>query len=259
MEFFTFNPATFTSFLLTLFRVSLVLFLLPFFGGTGIPKTVKAALCIVLSLAIYPRLSFPGGLFPGHPLNLAIMLLGELVLGMVLGLVVHFVFAAIRTGGQLVGFQMGFAMVNVVDPDTGASEAVTAHFLYMIALLTFLTLDGHLYLLRALTLSFNIVPPGGLLISSGLTESVLEMSGVLFTLAVRIAAPVMAALFLVDLALALVGRAAPQMNILMLGFPVKISVGFFFLGLIFNMLALYMKDFIVRMDGLFGLLLSLAS
>ncbi len=259
MEFFTFNPATFTSFLLTLFRVSLVLFLMPFFGGTGIPKTVKAALCIVLSLAIYPRLSFPGALFPGHPLNLAIMLLGELVLGMVLGLVVHFVFAAIRTGGQLVGFQMGFAMVNVVDPDTGASEAVTAHFLYMIALLTFLTLDGHLYLLRALTLSFNIVPPGGLLISSGLTENVLEMSGVLFTLAVRIAAPVMAALFLVDLALALVGRAAPQMNILMLGFPVKISVGFFFLGLIFNMLALYMKDFIVRMDGLFGLLLSLAS
>jgi len=259
MDLFNFDPAYFMSFLLTFFRISLVLFLLPFFGGNAIPKTVKAALCIVLSLALFPRLSFPGSLLPAHPLGIAVMILGELLLGLVLGLCVHFIFAAIRTGGQLIGFQMGFAMVNVVDPDTGTSAAVTSHFLYMVALLTFLSLNGHLYLLRALCLSFDLVPPGGLLIGQTLTQNVLELSGKMFSLAVRIAAPVTAAIFLVDLALALVGRAAPQMNILMLGFPLKISVGFFFMGLIFTMMAIYMRDFIGRFDQIFSFLLTAAS
>lgn len=259
MELFNFDPALFMSFLLTFFRISLVLFLLPFFGGTSIPNTVKAALCLVLSLAFFPRLSFPGSMLPAHPMNILVMFLGELVLGLVLGLCVNFIFAAVRTGGQLVGFQMGFAMVNVVDPDTGTSGAVTSHFLYMVALLTFLSLNGHLYLLRALTLSFDLVPPGGLLISSTLADNVLGFSGKMFSLAVRIAAPVTAAIFLVDLALALVGRAAPQMNILMLGFPLKIATGFFFLGLVFTMMAIYMRDFIAKFESMFGFVLSAAS
>lgn len=259
MDLFNFDPATFVSFLLTFLRISLVLFLLPFFGGNAIPNTVKAALCVVLSLALFPRLSFAAELLPGHPFGMLIMLLGELVLGLVLGLCVNFIFAAVRTGGQLIGFQMGFAMVNVVDPDTGTSGAVTSHFLYMVSLLTFLSLNGHLYLLKALCLSFDFVPPGGLLIGQSLADNVMEMSGKMFSLAVRIAAPITAAIFLVDLALALVGRAAPQMNILMLGFPLKISVGFFFLGLVFTMMAIYMRDFIGRFDQIFSFILSAAS
>lgn len=259
MDLFNFDPAHFMSFLLTFFRISLVLFLMPFFGGTGVPTKVKAALCIVLTLALFPHLSFPGSMLPGHPLEIIIMILGELVLGLVLSLCVHFIFAAVRTGGQLIGFQMGFAMVNVVDPDTGTSAAVTSHFLYMVALLTFLSLNGHLYLLRALTLSFEFVPPGGLLIGSSLTDNMMELSGKMFSLAVRIAAPITAAIFLVDLALALVGRAAPQMNVLMLGFPLKIAVGFFFLGLVFTMMALYMRDFIGRFDAIFGFVLTAGS
>lgn len=255
MELFNFDPAQFTSFLLTFIRVSLLVFVLPFFGGNPIPAPVKGALCLVLTLALFPTVSFPGELMPAHPLALVVLVLGEMILGLVLGLSVHFIFAAVRTGGHLVGFQMGFAMVNVMDPDSGTNEAVTAHFLYMIALLTFLTLDGHLYLLRALVLSFKFVPPGGLLMGSILTHNVLDLSTEMFSVAVRVAAPVIASLFLVDLALALVGRAAPQMNILMLGFPLKISVGFFFLGMVFVMLALYMRDYIVRMDSIFSLLL----
>ncbi len=255
MELFSFDPNTFLSFYLTLFRVSILVFLLPFFGGNSVPSQVKAAMCIVLTLAIWPSLGFDASLYPAHPLGMALLILGELLLGLTLGLVVQFIFAAIQTGGQLVGFQMGFAMVNVVDPMTGTSEAVTAHFLYMVALLTFLALNGHLLLLQALTQSFHVIPPGGLLITSKLSGSVLDLSREMFILAVRIAGPVMAALFLVDLALALIGRAAPQMNVLLVGFPLKIAVGFFFLSILFALIAQYMRDFLVRMGPIFGDLL----
>jgi len=250
MELFQFDPANVMSFLLTLFRVSLVVFVLPFFGGEATPTAAKVALCMVLTLTIWPQLSFPGTLFPAHPFGILVMLLGELLLGLTLNLMVTFIFAAVQTGGQLVGFQMGFSMVNVMDPETGASEAVTSHFLYMIALLTFLSLNGHLLLLKAVFESFKIIPPGGFFTTSALTTDVLKFSSEMFTLAIRISAPVVVALFLVDLALALISRAAPQMNILMLGFPLKITVGFLFLGLLFTLIAMYMKDFLIDLGPL---------
>ena len=250
MDLFSFDPATIMSFILTLFRISIMLFLLPFFGGQSIPLQIKGAFCIVVTLAIWPHVGFDGNAFPPSGWMLALMLLGEVVLGMVMGLLVRFVFGAIQTGGQLIGFQMGFAMVTVVDPMSGVSEAATAHFLYMISILTFLVLNGHLLLLSSVAESFRIIPPGGMFFSAGLTHTVLGLSTQLFVLAVKIAAPVMAALFLVDLALALVGRAAPQMNVLMLGFPLKISVGFFFLSMVFTLMSLHLQEFIAGMPAM---------
>ena len=244
MDLFQLDPTQMLSFLLTLLRISLVVFLLPFFGGQGIPNLVKAALTLILTLGFWPHLSFPGAAMPAHPLNMALMVLGELILGLVLGLLVHIIFAAVQTAGQVIGFQMGFAMMNVVDPMTGVSEAITAQFLYMITLLLFLSMNGHLYMLKGFSHSFELVPPGGLLITPGLVDQVVTFSRQIFVLAVKIAAPVMAAVFLVDLALALIGRAAPQMNVLFVGFPLKIAVGFLFISLVFSLLARFMEQFV---------------
>ncbi|SKA87096.1 flagellar biosynthetic protein FliR [Paucidesulfovibrio gracilis DSM 16080] len=251
MDIFNFDPNKLLSFYLTLFRFSVVLFLLPFFGGKTVPKPVKAALVLVLSLAVWPDLSFPGSLMPGNPWEIIIMFLGELLMGLIMGMMVQFLFAAIQTGGQLIGFQMGFAMVNVVDPLTGTSEAVTAHFLYMIAMLTFLALNGPLHLLNGVAESFKLVPPGSLLLTPEAVNQVLDFSKQIFVLAIRIAAPIMAALFMVDLALALIGRAAPQMHVLVLGFPIKISVGFFFLGMLFDIMATYVGNYIQALDAVY--------
>ncbi|MFO7727240.1 MAG: flagellar biosynthetic protein FliR, partial [Desulfonatronovibrio sp.] len=145
----------------------------------------------------------------------------------------------------------GFAMVNVVDPITGVSEAVTAHFLYMTAMLTFLALNGHLYLLMGLAQSFELVPPGTLLISPELVNQIIYLSGQIFVLAVKIAAPIITAVFLVNLGLALISRAAPQMNVLLIGFPMKIAIGFLFLGLVFEILSLHIAEFIPGLSGSF--------
>ncbi|QGY41013.1 flagellar biosynthetic protein FliR [Pseudodesulfovibrio cashew] len=251
MDLFGFNPDSILSFLLTLFRVSIVLFLLPFFGGQSIPKTVKAALVLALSAALWPQLSFPGTMFPGTGTGIVLMLLGEIILGLMLGLLVQFLFGAVQFGGQIIGFQMGFSMVNVVDPITGTSNAATAHFLYMCTMLTFLVLNGHLELLNAVGISFKYIPPGGLLLTPGLSKHILEFSNLMFILAIKIAAPVMAALFLVDLSLALIARAAPQMHVLVLGFPIKVTVGFFFLGFLFTIMANYVSDFIGLLSEIF--------
>lgn len=251
MDLFAFDPNAILSFFLTLFRVSLLVFLLPFFGGESVPAPVKAALCLVLSLGIWPHLSFAADMFPAHPFMIALMMLGELFLGLILGLIVRILFAAIQTGGQLVGFQIGFALANVVDPSTGVHQAVTAQFLYMVSMLIFLSLNGHLYLLQALANSFELVPPGGLLLTPALSEQLLQFSSQIFVLAIKIVSPVIIALFLVDLALALVAMVAPQMNVLFVGFPLKIAVGFFFLGISLTLIALYIEDFILRTGPIF--------
>ena len=251
MDLFHFDPATMFSFLLTLFRVSILLFVLPFFGGNGIPVSVKGALCLVMALALWPHLSFPGATLPSSPWLILVMLIGELMIGLILGLTVQVLFGAVQMGGQLIGFQMGYAMINVVDPLTGQSVVVTSHFLYMTSLLTFLVLDGHLYLLQALAQSFSMVAPGDLLVSPQLSVHMIRMVGQIFVLAIKISAPVVASIFLVDLALALVGRAAPQMNVRILGFPLKIGVGFLFLGILFTTLSRHVGEFITGMGPLF--------
>lgn len=220
------------------------MFMLPVFGSESIPKTVKAALTIVVTLAIWPQVSFGGSLMPASPYQIALMILGELILGLVLNIIITVIFAAIQSGGNFIGVQMGFSMVNILDPVTGTNEAVTAHFLYMCALLIFLALNGHLYMISGLAETFKYIPPGELLISPTLYTQVITISQKLFVLAVQVASPIIASIFVVDLALALIGKMAPQMNVLMLGFPIKILVGFIFLGMVFTVLGIYMSHFV---------------
>ena len=251
MDIFNFSPQDILSYFLTLIRISVVLFVMPIFGGKSIPKQVKASLVLILSFALFPALSFPAELMPSNIIALSIMLMGEVLLGLVLGLLVLFLLTAVQFGGQIAGFGMGFTMVNVVDPVTGVSEAVTAHFLYMCTILVFLSLNGHLAILKAVADSFTIVKPGELLLSAPLVESIFQRSANIFVLAIRIASPIVAAIFLVDLALALIARSAPQMNLLILGFPIKITVGFLFLGMMFQIMARYVEQYVSGLGILF--------
>ena len=250
MDLFNFDPRTVISFYLTLFRISVVLFVMPFFGDT-MPNVLKATLLIVLTLAVWPKLSFPAEYFPAHPANLLTMFAGEIVLGMSLGIIVRMLIAAVQIGGGIINFQMGFSMVNAIDPMTGQQEPVTTHFIYMCTMLTFLSLNGHLNLIRALGSSFDLVPPGGLFLTPKLMNEVMSFSKEMFVLGIRIAAPVILALFLVDLALALISKMAPQMNVMTMGFPIKIMVGFLFLTFIMEQMTEYITNFITSMDMVF--------
>ncbi len=247
------------SMILTLMRVSVVIFTMPFFSSDAIPVQVKAAFSLVFTLAVWPALSLPGTTMPSHPMNLALMLLGEIILGLVMGMAVNFLFYGIQAGGELLGFQIGFTMVNIADPMTGTQNGAAAYFLWMVSLLTFLSLDGHLHMIKAFAISFQLIPPGGILIGDILMNQVLELSGQLFIMALKIAAPVMVALFLVELGLALMSRAAPNMPVMEIGFPLKICVGFFFIGLLLVVMSSQVDIFITGMDAMFTHLLRAGS
>ncbi len=256
---FTLNAPAIAGFLLTLMRISLLVFMLPFYGGENVPATVKGALCIVLALAVWPRLSFAGSYLPAHPLGLILLMFGELMVGLMLALFIQFIFAGIQTAGELMGFQMGFTMMQVADPLSGQQISGISHLLYMVSLVTFLALDGHLYILQGLTSSFAIMPPGGFFARPLLLAEVITLSSQMFILAVKVAGPILAALFLIELALALMARAAPQMNLLIIGMPVKIAVGFFFMFIVFTLLARTIEDSIYDIGPVFRHLLQLSA
>jgi flagellar biosynthetic protein FliR len=248
MDIYNFNPEYILSLLLTLMRISIVLFLMPVFNTNAMPMQVKASVCLVLTLALWPHVAMAGTDMPPHPLAMGLMILGELVLGLIMGMAVNFLFVGIQSGGELLGFQMGFTMVNVADPLSGIQNGAAAYFLWMVSILTFLTLDGHLLMLKALADSFRLVPAGGLLLGDVLVRQVFDLSTQLFVIALKVAAPVMVALFLTEIALGLMNRAAPQMQVMLIGFPLKIAAGFFFLGLLLVVLSSQIEEFIIGMN-----------
>lgn len=250
MNIFNFDPATIFSFWLTMTRVSIIMFMLPLFSTNNIPIPVKAATTLVFTLAVWPHLALSGAHMPDHPFDLVLIVLGEVFIGLVLGMAVNFLFMGIQSGGELLGFQMGFTMINFADPLTGNNTGITAYFIWMVSLLTFLALDGHLYMIKGFAASFKILPPGALYIGDDILNEVLSLSAQIFVLALKIAAPVMVALFMVETALGLVARTSPQIHIMEFGFPIKIGVGFFFVGLLLVIMSQQMEVFIEGMDAM---------
>lgn len=248
MNIFNYDPTAILSVILTMLRVSIIMFMLPIFSTNNIPAAVKGAATIVFTLGVWPHLALSGAHMPAHPFDFALMILGEIFIGLVLSMAINFLFLGIQSGGELLGFQMGFTMINFADPLTGNNTGITAFFIWMASLLTFLALNGHLYMIKGFAASFRIIPPGALFIGDNILWNVLDLSSQLFILALKIAAPVMVALFMVEVALGLVARTSPQVHIMEFGFPIKIGVGFFFVGLLLYIMARQIEEFIVGMD-----------
>ncbi len=251
MDIFAFDLTTIYSFLLTLMRASLVIFILPVFGVSSLPAQWKAAFVLVFTFAIWPHVALSGLDMPEHPLGIILFMLGELILGMALGLAVSFFFAGIQSGGELISMQMGFSMITFADPMSGNQTGIIAHLLYMVATLVFLMLDGHLYMLNAFVQTYRYIPAGGVMLGETIASQIIMLSGTVFIFAIKIIGPVLAALFLTEIGLALMSKAAPQMNILEFGFPLKILIGFFFLIMIFNFLPTEVQNYITGLDDLF--------
>ena len=204
-------------------RLSGLVLFAPFFGSTAMPPRVKAALVVVTSFLLYPSLS-PGiarldlATWPG-------LVLGEILVGAGMGVATNLVFDAVQMAGQVLSTQMGFSLINILDPQTMVDSTVMALFHQTIAMLIFLRLDVHLWLLRAVGRSFVLVPPGSTHITGIFTLTALRAAGEVFTLGIQMAAPVLSTTFLIDIVLGLLGKASPQAPIMLLGPPIKTLIG----------------------------------
>jgi flagellar biosynthetic protein FliR len=165
------------------------------------------------------------GLLAVDVLPMAMLVAKETFVGVVIGFVTILVFSAIQSGGDLVDAHAGFSFATMLDPVNGTNTAIAGRFHFILAGLLFFATNAHHILLSGLSDSFRIIPVGQMAMNPAVSSGVVDLFAALFTVAVRIAAPVVAAVFLADLALVIVARVVPQMNILMAGFPVKLGVG----------------------------------
>jgi flagellar biosynthetic protein FliR len=217
------------AFLLVLARVAGLVLAGPVFGHALVPQRARVLLAVTLAAVIAPGVA-PPGVAIDSMWALAAALMVESALGVLLGVVAQFVFAGAELGGQLAGIQMGFGMANLIDPSSHAQVTIVAQWQQLLALLFFLILNVHHLLIGALLESFRTAPPGvAVLTPIGLRE-VVGLAADLFTVGVRIAAPVVVVLLLTNGTLGVLARTMPQMNVFVVGFPINVGVGLIVLG-----------------------------
>lgn len=216
------------TFFLVFLRVTSIMLTVPLFESRNIPMLFKVGLSITISITLFPILKLNNTPFITEIIPFALGIAGEIILGAVIGLSVRLLFAAIQLAGQLVGFQMGFAIASIVDPLTSARISVIAHLNNLIGMLVFLSINAHHWFLRALVESFRLIPPFDFQFSNSLMRQLTNLSGNMFIISVKIGAPVIAALLLTSVAFGLVARTSPQMNIMIVAMPLKILVGLIF-------------------------------
>ena len=207
---------------LLLVRPGMLITAAPAFGGVYAPARLKTGFTMLLAFAMLPSTTVRP---LAEPLSIAIVVAREAAIGLALALAIRALIAGAELGGHLIGFQMGLSYGAVVDPQSGVRNPLLAVLYGNIALATFFMTNGHHAFLRALQRSYVDLPIGQGGISASLPESVGQMLGIVFTVGARLAAPVVVVLFLNELALGLLARSAPALNLMALGPSVRILVG----------------------------------
>lgn len=220
-------------FFLVLTRMTGLFIIAPIFGRKNIPVYFKVGLAFFMAVLLVNTQN------PGITINyinlwgFAILVIKEMLVGITIGYVSFIVFTAIYVAGQLIDMQIGFGMVNVMDPISNIQVPITANFYYIICMMLFLVGNGHHMLINALFDSFKIVPLGTAIFSGALMDNILRIFGNIFSIGFRISSPIIAAVLVTDIALGIMSRAVPQLNVFVVGMPLKIIIGLLVMVLTF--------------------------
>jgi flagellar biosynthetic protein FliR len=239
--------ANFISLIFIFIRIGIIFATVPFFNAEIVPRKITATIAFFLSLVLMPVV--PPVQVRADDLNnlsLVFILLHEMLIGMCLGLAIDVIFAGIQIAGDLIGFQMGFSIANVIDPMTGANAPITSNLLYITAFLLFFSFGGHHLLIKALVESFQIIPIGDSFVHKGYLMSALTYAGQMFVIGVKVSAPVVGILFLINISFAVIARALPQMNVFLMAFPLTIAVGLVFTALVIELMPMMMSTSMER-------------
>ncbi len=212
-------------FFLAFLRVSGLLFT-SIFGRRNIPNMAKIMFCLMLTIMLFPQYPKIGPLAYSSVWGYLGLCVPELLFGMVLGYVLNAFLMLVFTSGTLIDMQMGFGMVNVFDVQSNLSVPIMGNLLNLVLLMVFMSVNGHLKLIEILHMTFFRAPIGHVLISANIAEVALNVFARSFVLAVMIAMPVVGSGLVLEVALGIIVRTVPQMNVFVVGFPIKIMVGF---------------------------------
>ena len=237
-------------YLLVLTRISGIFIISPFLGSANIPAVIRASAAVAISLVLFPIIELKAGaIIPDSLIGYIVVVCTELFIGWIIGFIASLAFSAIRMAGQMLDMQVGFAMVNVLDPTTGQQIPLIGSFKYNLAIIIFLVTNSHHLLLTGLFDSFRLIPVLGNPFSISITKLVVDMVAATFTIAIKISLPVIVAIILTDVALGILARTMPQMNIFFVGIPAKIFVGLFVLAFALPFYILFLEVVFNEMYG----------
>lgn len=213
------------SYLLPLFRIAALASVAPIFGSRLVPVRIRVAISIVLTIVVVSIIPPPENIQP-LSLNGVLVIAQQILIGFAMGFAMLMVFSIFVTGGQIIALSMGLGFATMVDPQNGAQVPVVSQFYQILVTLAFLALNGHLILVEVLVESFTMIPISSQGLSVNSYWEIASWGSYLFQGAVVLALPVIAALLVVNLALGIIMRASPQFNILSIGFPITLTLGF---------------------------------
>ena len=247
----------FPAFLLVLVRILAFFTVMPFFSYRNIPMTVKIGLSVYLAWIMLFTLEQP---VIAIDTTYFFLIIKEVLVGLFVGLIAMIIMYAIQVAGGFIDMSMGLLIANVVDPQTGTQTPLFGSFLYTFAILFLLSVNGHHLLIDGIFYSYQFIPLDQLFLSFGderLIGFIVTTFNTVFIIAFQMAFPIVASLFLVDLALGMISRAVPQMNVFVVGMPLKILVGLplimLYLGVFFILVQLLFERVLIAMRTLMQL------
>ncbi len=217
------RPEWIGTFLLAFTRVAGLVFATPVLGNRNVPVQARILLSVLVTAVVLPQLPL-SSLAPESDGFIPAMV-SEVVLGGFLGFIGTLLFSAAELGGHLAGYQMGFAIANVITPETESQTSVFSSLLALTALLIFVMSDGHHLFLAALVKSFHSLPPGAFVVDAARVGSLVRMSTGIFSYGLALAAPVLAVTLFITIAMGILSRSMPQIDVFFMGFAVNTGAG----------------------------------
>lgn len=242
-----FEVEVFKVFLLVLIRISGMFVSAPVLASSNFPVIAKAGLVALTAILITPTVPEFGTTLPDDPVAFGLLGAGELIIGLMMGFTMTLVFAAIQVAGQLLDMLTGFALMNVFNPALETQVPIFGFFLYILAALYLLVLNGHHIMIKAIAMSFERIPLGGFMMDPALLREVSTWGRVMFYDGLMIAAPVAGALLLAYVTMGLLGRLVPQIHLFVVGFPLTIAMGLLLVAFSLSMYLNLLDDMFERM------------
>ncbi|MBW2061129.1 MAG: flagellar biosynthetic protein FliR [Deltaproteobacteria bacterium] len=248
MALTSFNAAEFMAFTLILIRISVILAVVPIFGSRLIPPQIRIALTMVMTFFLWTRINVDISYFPTSILGFIPLILGEVFIGLAMALLIRTIFAGVQLAGQYIGYQMGMAIANVMDPQTGTQVSILSEFSHVLALFMFLAFNGHYFIIKGLVESFELITPGHLFPNPAIFDLVSGAAAKMFIIAVKICAAPFVVLFFTKVSMGIIAKMVPQMNVLFVGLPLYIMIGLLIFALSLTFFPPILKKALADLD-----------
>ncbi|MDP4179470.1 MAG: flagellar biosynthetic protein FliR [Bacillota bacterium] len=213
------------AFLLVFVRMTGLFVIAPIFGRRNIPVYLKVGLALLSAILLINTIKISAIDFNNNIYTYTFLIFKEFVVGIILGYIANIVFDAILMAGQMIDMQVGFGMVNVLDPISNIQIPISSNFYYILSMMVLLAANGHHIIMKALFESYKFIPIGSVTFNDVLLQDVLSSLSKMFLIGFKISAPIIAAILVTDIALGIISKSIPQMNVFVVGMPAKIILG----------------------------------